>query len=258
MAAVPFMQLDRNEEGTSVQRRKTILLIDDVALFRDLGALFLARTARVVTARNAEEGLELARRDRPDIVVVDLLMPDLDGEQFCLLAKADPQLVDIPVIVLAGSDDPEDRGRAIRAGAEEVLPKPIARVTLVQAVNRVMRVPGFRGLPRITVEAPIEFAFDDQHDNGMVRNLSRGGLFLETAREIPTDKELQLRFELPDNQRTFEPTAKVVWRQVEASRNVRSGVGMRFVAFEGGAIRNLEDYVTERLPEPMSPRLGGL
>jgi CheY-like chemotaxis protein len=104
-----------------VDNRRCILIVDDTPLFRDLESLFLARTGRVVTARDADEGLAALRRERPDIAVIDLHMPGQSGDEMCRTIKADPELRSMPVILVMGSDRPEDHARAIRAGADDVL-----------------------------------------------------------------------------------------------------------------------------------------
>ena len=226
---------------------RKILVIDDASMFRELGALFLARTGRVITAANGPEGLEMARRERPDIVLIDLLMPDMDGEQVCRSIKSDPELRHIPVIVLTSSDDPNDRARAIRAGADDVLSKPINRVTLIEAVNRFLRYAAVRGLPRIAIEAPVRLLVGRGEAWGVMRNLSRGGIFVEAERTMPLDTELQLYFRLPETVNPFAPTARVIWSCPRPGNGSPTGMGLRFLGMDRGSVQRLEDYVYERV-----------
>jgi len=233
--------------------RKTILFVDDALVFRDLGALFLARAGRVITAASGEKALALARSERPDLILVDLFMPDINGEEICRFIKTDPELSDIPVIVLVEVDDPQERARAVRAGADDILAKPVSRIILVEAVNRFLRDGGLRGVDRVPVEANVEFELEDQTHRGTLRNLSRGGLFLETDCEIPGRMEIPLRFVLPDSNEEFSPTAQVVWQSEVSSLPTPQGVGMRFVSIDGASVRTLEDYVVERTNETSQP-----
>jgi CheY-like chemotaxis protein len=86
-----------------VRPRRTILLADDAQLFRDLGSLFLARSGEVTTARDGAEALALAMRERPAVVVADLLMPRLDGAELCRRIKRDPELSGTPVILVVSA-----------------------------------------------------------------------------------------------------------------------------------------------------------
>ena len=226
---------------------RKILVIDDASMFRELGALFLARTGRVITAANGPEGLEMARRERPDIVLIDLLMPDMDGEQVCRSLKSDPQLRHIPVIVLTSSDDPNDRARSIRAGADDVLSKPINRVTLIEAVNRFLRSAAVRGLPRIAVETPVRLLLGRGEAWGVMRNISRGGIFVEAERTMPLDTEVQIYFRLPETVNPFAPTARVIWARPRPGSGPPTGMGLRFLGMDRGSVQRLEDYVYERV-----------
>jgi signal transduction histidine kinase len=103
-----------------------ILIIDDL---RDNIALLgasLAGTARVRFALDGAEGLALARRARPDLILLDLMMPGLDGYAVCEALQRDPTLRDIPVIVITARTDPDSEARALRAGARDFLRKPIS------------------------------------------------------------------------------------------------------------------------------------
>ena len=70
-----------------VQPRHTILVVDDAPLLRELGALFLARAGRVITAASGEEALAVARAERPDVVGGDLRMHGIEGATLCGLLK---------------------------------------------------------------------------------------------------------------------------------------------------------------------------
>ncbi len=237
-----------NVETHNAQR--TILLVDDAEMFRDLGALFLSRAGRVVTARSGEEGLELARALRPDVMLVDLFMPGLGGDDVCRAVKSDPDLRSTPVIMLVGVNDAHEWGRAVRAGADDVLAKPISRVTLNQAVSRFTRGHTPQGLPRVATDSSVQVQIDGDVHLGRVRNLSRGGVFVETSCDIIDQREVQLRFLLPDYNTPFDPTARVVWHRKAGARKHLDGFGMRFVEISSTLVRKLEDYVFDRVLEP--------
>ena len=133
-------------------QERTILVVDDATIFRDLGALFLARSGRVVTAADGREALEVARRERPALVVADLEMPILGGDGLCTALKADPELAGTPVILVTTGDCAEERARAVRAGADDVVTKPLNRITLIQAVNRFLHFPEVRAMARVPLD----------------------------------------------------------------------------------------------------------
>ncbi len=228
-----------------MEGRKTILWVDDVAMFRELGALFLARSGRVLTAQGGEEAIEIAREQRPDVIVSDLLMPGMSGDELCRFFRTDPDLHEVPFVMIVGTELGEDYGRAVRAGANDVLTKPISRVGLNASVNRFLRESGTCGLPRVPLVAPVDFDYEECSHHGTARNISRGGLFLETGCELPDRCEVQLHFRLPGEERRFSPTAAVMW-QGGAGNDLGTGHGMRFVSIDGTSVRILEEYVGER------------
>jgi uncharacterized protein (TIGR02266 family) len=230
-----------------VDSRRCILIVDDTPLFRDLESLFLARTGRVVTARDAEEGLAALRRERPDIAVIDLHMPGVCGDEMCRTIKADPELRATPVILVMGSDVPEDHARAIRAGADDVLAKPLSRVTLIHAVNRFLRSPMLRGLARVRLETAVRIRLPDEDAWGTARNLSRGGIFVELEHPITPSTEVELEFRLPGLAAPLVPTAEVVWNRPGAPE-APMGLGLRFLALDGATAQRIEAFVHEHLP----------
>jgi len=228
-----------------VPGRRTILLVDDAALFRDLGSLFLARSGEVVTARDGLEALARIARDRPDVVVADLDMPRLDGAELCRRIKVDAETRAIPVILVTSGDDPQHRARAVRAGADDVIAKPISRIALIQAVNRFLRGTGIRGLTRVPMVAEVHIAGAWDISHGIARNLSRGGIFIEVERTAAPDTEVELRFELPDSHVAVAPTAEIVWCRPRTPEHA-AGMGMRFLALDRNSALRIDDYVYQR------------
>jgi uncharacterized protein (TIGR02266 family) len=227
-----------------VEAARTILVVDDTPLFRELGALFLARTGRVVTANNGFEALELAGRECPSVIVADLDMPHMGGDDLCRRLKQIPELRDTAVILLTAGDRGEDRARAIRAGASDVLAKPLSRVALIQAVNRFLRGGRGRGLTRAELEAPVQIVHRSESRWGQARNLSRGGMFVEAELPMPLYTEVELEFRLREDAAPLLPTAQVVWRR-EPGPGRRPGVGLQFLALDGSSARAIDAYVYE-------------
>jgi Tfp pilus assembly protein PilZ len=91
-----------------------------------------------------------------------------------------------------------------------------------------------------------------------MRNLSRGGLFIETSWEVPTRTEVHLRFRLPESGSEVSPTAQVIWHQESPGGLTGAGVGMRFLSMDGRALRTLDDYIFDRSRPASSAGLGGL
>jgi CheY-like chemotaxis protein len=115
----------------------TVLVIDDEAAVRDLMQRFLTKEGfRVVTAPGGEDGLRWARELRPEAITLDVMMPGMDGWAVLSALKADPDIADIPVIMLTIVDD-KNLGYAL--GASDYLTKPIDRERLVTILKKYRR-----------------------------------------------------------------------------------------------------------------------
>ena len=119
-----------------------ILIIDDVIDNVVVLGEALSGNADIQFATSGAEGLELVRQGLPDLILLDVMMPGMDGYEVCSILKADPKLRDVPVIFVTAKNDAESESRALTAGAVDFIHKPInnevvrARVKLHLAMKR--------------------------------------------------------------------------------------------------------------------------
>ena len=122
--------------------QKTILLIEDDADSREVyGAVLRHSGYRILEAKNGEEGISLARQHGPDLIVMDLGLPLLDGLQATEVLKSDPATRGIPVVAMSVHVQEFYRGRAGAVGCESFLDKPCEPKRLVGEVARVLQSP---------------------------------------------------------------------------------------------------------------------
>jgi CheY-like chemotaxis protein len=132
------------KEGLTMAVTK-ILLIDDSQTCLITGRVLLEREGyEVITARSADEGVSLARRERPDLMVVDVDMPQVGGVEACRQLAADPLTAPIPVVLLMPPFLPPLPGTG--PGWRAVVPKPLAAPVLLAEVRRQAEAAG--GAPR--------------------------------------------------------------------------------------------------------------
>jgi CheY-like chemotaxis protein len=121
------------------QRRYAVLLVDDTAAERELYQMMLEAHFDISTATRGVEGIAVAVRQHPDAIVLDVMMPGLDGWQTCTEMKCLSDTFDIPVILLTGSDDRDLTQHAMAVGASALLQKPCPpdqlRDTILRAVG---------------------------------------------------------------------------------------------------------------------------
>lgn len=227
-----------------------ILLVDDVPMFRDLGSIFLSRSGTVDLADSASSAFQCADERRPSIVIADMHLPDMEGPELCRRFKTHPMWGDPRIVLLARPDSPQDHAAAVRAGADEVLFKPLERDVLISSVRRLTDYSTPRGLPRALIQEPIEITARGKRITGIVRNVSRGGIFLDAPLHFDPAEEVNLHFSLGNTQFTVSPTAQVIWSH--PSQNGHDRVGMRFLEIDRQTVSELDHYVSDHFPPQRS------
>lgn len=120
-------------------RKEKILTIDDDADIRDVLLLTLSDHYEVVQAANGQEGLQLLLGKPPDLIICDYKMPVMDGRQFCQAVKKDILLQHIPIIMLTGKGEVEDKVTGINAGADDYIVKPFEPQELLARIKMILR-----------------------------------------------------------------------------------------------------------------------
>ena len=118
-----------------------VLVVDDVdANVKLLEARLTAEYFEVRTARSGPEALHICARERADVVLLDIMMPGMDGFEVCRRLKAEPRTQHIPVIMVTALDQPSDRVKGLEAGADDFLTKPVDDIALITRVKNVARL----------------------------------------------------------------------------------------------------------------------
>jgi two-component system cell cycle response regulator DivK len=119
-------------------KMRRILLVEDNELNRDMLRRRLShRGYEVILAANGRQGIEMARSQKPDIVLMDLSLPEIDGWQAARILKSDPRTRGIPVVALTAHAMVGDREKALEAGCDDYATKPVELPLLVEIVERL-------------------------------------------------------------------------------------------------------------------------
>jgi two-component system cell cycle response regulator len=118
-----------------------VLVVDDVpANVKLLQARLSAEYFDVITAMSGDEALAICERAKCDIVLLDVMMPDMDGFEVCRRFKAGPTTHHIPVVMVTALDQPSDRVKGLQAGADDFLTKPVSEIALIARVRSLARL----------------------------------------------------------------------------------------------------------------------
>ena len=238
--------------------RKKVLLADDAELLLDLEKKILVREGvTVLTAGNGREALDLVRRERPDLVFLDLDMPVMDGDECCRRIKEDP----------TAEVDPGRHGqrqssggfplRCRTADCDAILHKPIDRQKMVEVARHHLDFP-FRSDSRVPARMCIHYGTGGR---AMLAdytvNLSTGGMFLETERPLAEKSLLQIAFELPGGCRQIYCRGRVAWvnaGQKRCAPHLPPGMGVQFLDLGMAELNAIREFLSARKSCPPGDR----
>jgi putative two-component system response regulator len=125
--------------------RRTILITDDTSANRDLLSGQLSTLGFwTEAATNGEESIRAAKRLKPDLILMDIEMPVMNGHEACKRLKSDPETADIPVLMMTGFDPRPERSKMVEAGGDDLIVKPIAMRDLQVRVRALLRLKELR------------------------------------------------------------------------------------------------------------------
>ena len=113
-----------------------ILVVDDAPDITDL--MLRSRGYQVSMARNGLEGIEKAKNEHPAVILLDIMMPGIDGYEVCMRLKTDPDTGGIPIIMLTAKEDPESVTRCHSLGADDYIVKPFGLPALLRKLKQFL------------------------------------------------------------------------------------------------------------------------
>ena len=126
------------EEKEEADTRPVVQVVEDNDDIREYIATSFSNNYRILTATNGKEGLEQAQKYIPDIIISDIMMPEIDGIELCKLVKEDIRTSHIPVILLTAKDSIQDKEEGYESGADSYLTKPFSAKLLNSRVHNLL------------------------------------------------------------------------------------------------------------------------
>ena len=118
---------------------KKVLVIDDEPnIVKVVATRLKANNYEVITAFDGQEGLEVARREKPDLIILDLMLPKMDGYKVCGLLKSDARFAKIPIIMFTARAQEEDIKLGEEVGADAYITKPFNAQTLLSKIRELL------------------------------------------------------------------------------------------------------------------------
>ncbi|MBB3459775.1 PleD family two-component system response regulator [Rhizobium sp. BK377] len=178
-----------------------ILVVDDIpANVKLLEARLLAEYFDVLTAADGYEALAICDRNQVDLILLDIMMPGIDGFEVCERLKANPKTAHIPVIMVTALDQSADRVRGLKAGADDFLTKPVNDLQLISRVKSLLRLKTLSDELRVRAESAHTMGLDELMRTGDGRVDEAGQVLLVDSRANSQERIIK----------TLKPVADVV------------------------------------------------
>ncbi len=225
-----------------------ILLVDDTRLFLELEKSFLkCSSAHVLTAGNGREALEIIKKELPDLIYMDLHMPEMDGAACCAALKADPVLRSIPVIMVTSAGKEADILLCKEAGCDEFLTKPVNRRLFLEKGRRFLDNLDRRET-RVPCRAPVRFKAHNLQLSGVSVDISRWGIYLATEYQLEVKTPLEITLTLPESDVTLTGIKGVVaWQNSGDDRlkpSLPQGFGVEFLNLDDDKLDIISAFIS--------------
>ena len=220
-------------------RMHKILLVDDMRRFLDLERSFLQRVeCRILTAVTGLEAIKVAKTQMPDIILLDVEMPEMNGLEAARILKNDPQTRHIPIIIYTALEGVEERARA--SGCDDFRRKPLDEDAFLEVIGKFVPLK-IRKVPRAALEVPAVLKENDREFQGRCVNISTTGIYLQSAYRPIVGTLLEIRFPLP-----VKGEEKRITSLAYTVRQGEDGLGCAFYDLSTGAELYIREFLAEQ------------
>lgn len=231
-----------------------ILIVDDVKFFREIEKSILRRTnCEVLEACNGEEALAIISAEPPDLILMDLLMPGMNGDECCRIIKSDPSLKHIPVLMVSSADSIDDQGRCYAAGCDDYITKPVDKNILLDKIRSFLDII-VRSHIRVPVDLEVALQAGAVSNRGRVKNISEAGIFVETLANLSAGTNTKMKFSLFMDQLPLEVEGEVVRIEEDSDiihpDEIFNGIGIKFNSIPFRARQYISEFVNHSSTSP--------
>lgn len=225
--------------------KEKILIADDMETFLKLEKMLLERSGyEIIMAKSGGEAIKKVQMERPRLVFIDLMMPDMNGDAVCRFIKSNKATRHIPVIMVTTKSDSESRSRCEQAGCDDYITKPVTQRDLFEKIKTYVPVERRRhkraSLRVTTTTTGKSMTFSD-----FTYDVSEGGIFVETDLSLPAGVVVDLEFTLPDEPVPVRAHGRVA-RSVSSTQATASqpaGIGIQFTEINQVDAAKIRGYV---------------
>ena len=131
-------RLRQRVKGLSDLGEKILIVDDSLTILEVLKSVLIEENFRVISALDGVSGLELALQEKPDLIILDMMLPGMNGDEVCKRIKSDDEAKNIPVVIITAKPDLIDDAQKIKMGADDYIYKPIDPSLLVRTIRQIL------------------------------------------------------------------------------------------------------------------------
>ncbi|MBN1882507.1 MAG: response regulator [Deltaproteobacteria bacterium] len=234
-------------ENEPTTKGNKVLIVDDVNFFLDVQRHMLSQVeCDILTARSGLEALRIIKKNRPQLVLLDYNMPDLNGDKTCEIVKRDPRYRDIPIVIVSSEPGEDVKNRCLAAGADYYLTKPVDQMEFIEAVSRLLRVRSSLYYPRVFLRSEVYLRGKGEIQRMMTVDISLTGIFLETTNPVEVGETVTVHLTIPVPRKNIEVTArvtKIVTEEEMQKTGLFPGMALEFLSLDLEDRRYIEQYI---------------
>jgi len=213
------------------REQKKILIVDDSTYLRNLKGTYLKRkTCNLIQAKDGEEALIVLVEENPDLIIMDLTMPLVRGDECCRVIKNHPDYSKIPVIMIANAWEKDAEKQCREAGCDDFISKPVKRERLYWSIKQYLNI-AERIHPRTTFEAKAIVRSGSIEYRGMSANISVDGVFIRSNEGHRASSSVELELPLRAREKPHQFEGEIVWMATEedVASGLTPGMGIKFI-----------------------------
>ncbi len=226
--------------------KKKILLVDNVKSILEREKSMLNReNFQVFTATGGEEAIEIHRREKLDVIIVDLNMPGLAGDEICRTMRSDPGMKNVSILIATLGEDKADVERCVKSGANGHIKKPINKDDLSAKLAKLLDVPARQAI-RILVRVKMDGKAGGEFFIANTVDVSATGLLFECDKQFKVNDALETSFYLPGVGGFNRVVIRSEVMRVAPGEENNKRYGVRFIEFKEGNQEAITKYIEKK------------
>ena len=225
---------------------KKVLVVDNVKSILEREKSLLNRESFLVfSATSGQEAIEIHRKEKADIIIMDLDMPDMPGDEVCRVIRTDDELKKVSIILatLYGGEDEHERCK--KAGANACIKKPINKDELAEKMANLLGVPARQAI-RILVKVKVEGKIGSDFFIANTVDVSVTGLLFECDHNLASGDTVEASFFLPGNGGYNRVVVKSQLMRAVPSEGPLKRYGVRFTEFKEGTPDQIGEFIAKK------------